>query len=555
MPKALPTSRHLALALLCLGAAAHCASAELRDEDIAEMKRAIAELRAQNRALAQRVETLEAEKSRQRDAARGAAAGDTPPGAAAAMPGRVSPAAVISSEALARRVGELEFTKIAQEDATRAIIRDSLAKVGSKVNESVSLGGALEMLASRQRDFTGARKSALQLNTAELDLDVQAGDWASAKLVLEYIDGSNALFTSTRGFETSVDRVTVDTASITLGNLQRFPLLLQAGRVNLAFGSSTGVHRADTLSIDGPLTTQAFQLRRTAIGIGFGLPTPKPAPPARPVVVPPVKPLLLAPLVGTFARQLGYAPPPARPRPATPVSAPVDPPAFYGSLYLYEGHNAGAPRSFLRNTNARLGYRAGGHCGKPYSELRHADFCPWLLDINLDHVSSVFDSGFLEGEYQAFLDRFGPVRGMATTAKLSLGPVMLVAEWNGAVAPAAFVDDAGRSHRIKPAAWQASVGYQFDWNPWIESIGGQGSYVALGYSRSRDLAGVTQLVNGERLRVGALPQSRWTLTFGEWVQEGLKLQVEYSRTQDYPLSEGGTGASGSNIQMTLTYAW
>ena len=245
-----------------------------------------------------------------------------------------------------------------------------------------------------------------------------SSDWASAKLVLEYVDGSNALFNSTRGFDVAVDRISVDTAVLTLGDVQRFPLVMQAGRMNLAFGSSTGVHRSDTLAIDGPLTNDAFVMRRTAIGIGFGLPTPKLTRPALPVVVPIVRPLVLEPLVSALGRQLGYAPPPTRPKPPVAVVAPIDPPAFYGSLFAYEGHSVGAQRSFVRNVNARLGYRASGHCGKPYSELRAADLCPWSLDVNIDVNNSVFNSDFLEAEYRSFLDQFDPVRGMASTVKL-----------------------------------------------------------------------------------------------------------------------------------------
>ena len=525
--------------------AALCApsqAADSRDADIAAMKRAIDELRSQNNALANRLATLEAEKAAKDAATR-------PIGTAAQPP----PAA--DTDDLARRVKELEITKTAQEDATRAIIRDSFSKVGSKINEAVSFGGAVEMLAGRSNDFSGASKSTLQLNTAELDFDIQASPWATLKLKLEYVDGTNLLFPSTRGFDAGVDRFNLDTAEISIGDVQRFPLVLKAGRMNLAFGSSTGVHRSDVLSIESPLTTEAFELRRNAVGVGFGLPTPAPTRAALPVAAPAVRPLVLGPLVGAFGRQLGYAPPPVRIKPPTAVSLPPDPPPFYGSLFFYEGHNVGAQRSFTRNANARLGYRAGGHCGRPYSELRSTDFCPWSLDFNVDYATSVFDSGFFEAEYRPFLDQIGPVRGMASTLKLSLGPLLLVGEWNGAIDRAVFTDDIGTQFRIKPSAWQVSAGYQFDWNPWVESIGGQGTYVSVGYSRSNDLGGATQLIGTERNRVGSLPRSRLTLTAGEWVLEGLKVQLEYSRITDYAITQGGTGASGNGVQMTLTYAW
>ena len=538
-------ARCAASALLCCAASGPTWGVD--DADVAVLKRAIEELQAQNRALANRLATLEAEKAAReaaakREPARPAASVAPPPGAA-------------DREDLTRRVKELEAAKTAQEEATRAIIRDSLSKVGSKINEAVSFGGAIEMLAGRGRDFSGVRQSTLQLNTAELDFDVQVSPWVLGNLKIGYTDGTNVQFPNTRGFESSVDRFTLDTASITIGDLQRFPLYLKAGRVTLGFGSSSGTHRSDVLSIESPLTTDAFEAKRNAIGFGFGVPTPALGRAEPPVVVPPVRPLVIAPAVDALARQLGYAPPPERPKRPVPISLPPEPPPYYGSLLFYEGHNIGAPRSFTRNINARLGYRTGGHCGRPYSELRSSDFCPWSLDVNVDYTTSVFDSKFLETEYRPFLDTFGPVRGMASTVKLSLGPMLLVGEWNGAIQRAVFEDDAGKILSIRPRAWQVALGYQFDWNPWVETIGGQGSYLALGYSQSNDLAGATQIVGTVSNRVGFLPRSRWTLTAGEWVLDGLKVQLEYSRITDYSISQGGTGATGSAVQMTMTYSW
>jgi hypothetical protein len=535
-----------------LAASLPCQGADASDADIAALKRAIEELRAENAKLADRVTTLEGEKTTRESTARSAPVSGAP-AAAGAVASPASPQSGVDD--LARRVKVLEVSKIAQEDATRAIIRDTVSTLGSKINESVALGGAIELLAERRRDFSGVRQSNLLLNTAELDLEIKANPWAVGNLKIAYEDGSGVQFTDTRGFESGVDRFTVDTASVTIGDVQRFPLFLKFGRTNLAFGSSTGVHRSDVLSIDSPLTTDAFEMKRTAIGIGFGLPTPALTREAPPVVVPPVRPLVLAPLIGALGTRLGYAPPPVRPKPASPVSLPPEPPPFYGILNFYEGNHDGKQRSFFRNVNARLGYRAGGHCGKPYAELSGSNFCPWSLDFNVDYNTSVFDSAFLETEYRRFLDTIGPVRGMASTLKMSLGPWLVVGEWNGATEHAVFEDDAGTIKRIRPSAWQLALGYQFDWNPWVETIGGQGTYVALGYSRSADLAGAIQLVGNAPSRVGSLPRSRWTLTAGEWVLEGLKVQLEYSRIKDYAIGDGGTGATGSGAAMTLTYSW
>ncbi len=548
MPTAPRLARSAAVALLCLAAAAPCLAADTAD--IAEMKRAIEELRAQNRALANRLATLEAEKAAKAEPPARSVA--TPPEAIAATAPAPAPP---GTDDLARRVGELETAKTAQEDATRAIIRESVSSLGSKINESMSLGGSIEVLAGRGKDFDGVKLNTLQLNSAELNFDIQVGDWVSGSLVLEYINGSNTVFATTRGIPAGVDRVNVDTASITIGDVQRFPLFMQAGRIVLPFGSGTGVHRSDTLAIEDPLTIEGFQFRRDAIGIGFGLPTPAPQRPSPPVVVPPVRPLVLAPLFDSLGKLLGYSPPAVRPTAPIPVSLPPDPPPFYGRLFFYEGNNNGYQRGFTRNVSARLGYRDGGHCGRPYSELRATDLCPWSLDFNVDYIGSIFDSSFFEEEYVRFVDQFGPVPGLASTVKLSLGPVLLQAEWNGATRRAVFNDDLGTKYSIKPGSWQASIGYQFDWNPWVETLGGQGTFVAFGYGQTRDFAGVIEVVDGEPVRIGSLPRSRWTLTAGEWVTEGLRVQLEYSRIRDYPVSQGGTGATGSGFQLTLAYVW
>ena len=89
---------------------------------------------------------------------------------------------------LERRVKELEIANIAQEDAVRAIIKSSVSTLGSKINEFVTLGGALDMLVGRSKDFSGVDKTSIGLNTAEFDFEIKANDWALGKIVLEYVE-------------------------------------------------------------------------------------------------------------------------------------------------------------------------------------------------------------------------------------------------------------------------------------------------------------------------------------------------------------------------------
>jgi hypothetical protein len=175
------------------------------------------------------------------------------------------------------------------------------------------------------------------------------------------------------------------------------------------------------------------------------------------------------------------------------------------------------------------------------------------MDFHVDYVSSVFDSLFLQNEYGPFLRQIGRIPAMAASIKMTAGPFALVGEWNSALRGAKFNDGLGKPVSITPMAWQFALAYQFDWNPWVDTIGAQGDYIAIGYSGSQGLAGVTALENDTQVRVGFVPQTRVTLTAGEWVLENLKLAVEYSLNWDYPKKNGGTGNFGNGFFSTMTY--
>ncbi len=553
-------ARGICAVLLCL---APCFSASAADaDDIAALKRAIAGLQEENRALAKRLSTLEAEKS-ERTALKDASA----------PPARVENR---EQERLAERVKELELAKTAQEDATRSIIRDSVSTLGSKINESVSFSGQIAATADRSTDIvTGERKTLLG-SSVNLDFEVRVSEWVLGTAKVVSADGNDPPFLRATGQNIGVDRVTLELASITIGDAQKFPVLLSAGRMQLPFGISTGFHTVDVLSSRDPLTVEAFQMRDNAVGLNLAWPTPKLGPATPGVVVPPVRPMVLYPLISAVGRGLGYEPPATRVKPLTPATLSPDPPPYTAELLWYESGAAGGRRSAW---GAALGYRTKGHCDRPYDELANSLVCPWSVDVDVNYNSSVFNSLFLRTGYEAFLDQIGQVPGAAASIKASLGPFALIGEWNGATQQARFVDcilsrcrkpgstwngatqlaqlvdGAGTMVGIRPSAWQVSLGWQLGWNPWVTEIGGQGSYVAVGYSQSRDLAGVKQLIDGTATRVGFVPKRRLLLTFGEWVVEGLRAQLEVSREWDYSLIEGGSGKAGNGISTTLTYVW
>jgi uncharacterized coiled-coil protein SlyX len=582
-----PARAALALVSLALLSPSYAAAAD--KEDVAELRRLLREVQAQNRELSRRLGALESEREAPaaprtkpaRAQERPTPAPDNSPSwlsrwpadateraapaarnvapswlATAAKP---SPAAASSSGApplpeprdttgmgIEERVKELEVGWAAQEHATRQIIADALSKTGPKINSFLSLSGVIEVGASRFRDFGGQTKDTLELSTVELDFDIKLSNWLTGALVLAFDSGTGATFATGNVIANlpgaGVDRFTLDRAHISIGDFTQFPIAARLGREVLHFGTSTGVARLDTLSIGTPLTTEVFENRQTFAGLEFAWPVPPLTPPLAPVVVPPVQPLVIAPAVSQLMRWLGYTPLPQRPVRPTPVTPLPEPSPFYGSFVVYRGSDEIAPnRPYTEDFNASLGYRTSGHCGVPYEQLRWSLVCPWRIDFHVDYGSSVFESKFLRASYLPFLDQIGRVPGMAASVKASFGPFAVVGEFNSALNGVSFVDGLGNTKTMTPMTWQASIAYQFDWNPWITEIGQQGSFVSLAYSGSQGMSGTTALISGVPTRVGFVPQNKLLLTYGEWVMDGLKIAIEGAVSWDYPQSSGGTG--------------
>jgi len=540
---------------------------------------------ADEKTLEQRVQELEAAKRDEREAAR-------------------------ERERLERRVEELESSKVAHEDATRSILLQTFQTLGSKINEFVTLGGVIEVLTRSQEDFSGRDEEVIRLNTAELQLEIQVTDWARGNFVLEYDDGAEVAFKTVEDEDFSVDRINVDTAEVYVGNTERFWPYARAGRAILPFGISTGDPVADVLTLGDPLTVEAFETRDDAVLIGVEFPTPPLVPETVTPAPPRVQPLVLNPLARRVARLLGYEPFPTPPPPPsyltpTPRLAP-----FTAAVYFYNGDTfrKGKPNRRgewdpVKHFGATVGYRTRGTCrsslddpeaGGALAWLRAA--CPWAIDADVDFNRSVYDSRFLGFEYRSsgnifiqnrdFLENIGIVSGMAAHLKASLGPVGIVAEWNGALEEVSFLDDTllTPNHadpydaliRMQPSAWQVSLAYQFGWNPSVESIGAQGTYLAVGYSESKDLAGVTRFNDQEAQvsRVGFVPKRRILVDVGEWVHENLRIAFEYSYEIDYKGNQAGvqfsplgatqdrratvSGATGKGVHgfsAMLTFDW
>jgi uncharacterized coiled-coil protein SlyX len=595
-------ARAAALALVSLALLAPSYAAAADNEDVAELRRLLREVQAQNRELSRRLGALESTRAAPaaprtkpaRAQERAAPAPDISQASLSRLPpeakenptrasdvspswlsrwpagakehftsaptaAKPSPADASSSAApslpeprdttgmgLEERVKELEVGWAAQEHATRQIIADALSKTGPKINSFLSLSGVIEVQASRFRNFGEQTQDELALSTVELDFDIRLSNWLSGALVLAFDSGTGATFATGNVIANlpgaGVDRFTLDRTHIFIGDFTQFPIAARLGFEVLHFGTSTGVARLDTLSIGTPLTTEVFENRQTYAGLEFAWPVPPLKPPPPPVVVPPVQPLVIAPAVSQLMRWLGYTPLPQRPVRPTPVTPLAEPSPFYGSFAVYKGADEITPdRPYTEDFNASLGYRTSGHCGVPYEQLRWSLVCPWQVDFHVDYNSSVFDSKFLRASYLPFLDQIGRVPGMAASVKASFGPFAVVGEFNSALREVTFFDGLGNTKTMTPMTWQASIAYQFDWNPWVTEIGQQGSFISVAYSGSQGMSGTTAVINGVPTRVGFVPQNKLLLTYGEWVMDGLKIAIEGAVNWDYPQSSGGTG--------------
>jgi len=564
---------------------APCYAAAAESDEVAELRRLLREVQAQNRELSRRLGALEsaresgtaprskpagaqeqpvidkrrtsASTSTLAETSTDAAKGASSSKGASSKDDSSKDAAPLpeprdtTNMTLEERVKELEVGWAAQENATRQLIADTLSKAGPNINNYLSLSGVVEMLGSRTREFDGPTKDTLALSTTELDFDIKLNNWLTGSLVLHWESGTGGIFPTTALTTVTsagtvagvgVDRFTLDRTHVSIGDLTRFPIAARLGQEVLHFGTSTGVARLDTLAIGTPLTTEVFENRQTAGGIEFAWPTPPQAPSLAPVTVPKVQPLVLGPAVNNLAQWLGYKPLPQRVTKPTPVTPPAEPPPFYGSFLVYKGNEEITPNRFrMQDFNAALGYRTSDHCGVPYEELQSSLVCPWEIDAHVDYNTSVFNSTFLQSSYRPFLSQIGAVPGVAASVKARFGPFAVVGEVNRAIDEVRFLDEIRTPRSITPMAWQASIAYQFGWNPWITEIGQQGNFISVAYSGSHDMAGVTDLINGVPTRVGFVPQSRLNVTAGEWPMDGLKVAIEYSANWDYPVSRGGTG--------------
>ncbi|MCD6186195.1 MAG: LbtU family siderophore porin, partial [Deltaproteobacteria bacterium] len=160
---------------------------------------------------------------------------------------------------------EQEKVTPGKEHAGRMNVADRLSTLEKKVSktagvndflERINISGLIEVegyTASRGSGLNGNRDSSdITLATVELELDAKINEWASGHLLFLYEDDDTEDFT-------------VDEAIITIGNTEKFPLYLSAGKMYVPFGNF------ESNMIQDPLTLELGETRESAAQIGFEL--------------------------------------------------------------------------------------------------------------------------------------------------------------------------------------------------------------------------------------------------------------------------------------------
>ena len=118
-----------------------------------------------------------------------------------------------------------------------------------RINDYLTVFGLLEGEAVFGEDFEGNSFSAFNVATVELGLNAQLSEWATAHLLALYEGPDGDL--------------NIDEASIWLGNYEKYPLLMTAGKFYMPFGSF------ETNMIQDPLTLEIGEINDYGLAVGF----------------------------------------------------------------------------------------------------------------------------------------------------------------------------------------------------------------------------------------------------------------------------------------------
>ena len=132
----------------------------------------------------------------------------------------------------------------------------------SDLEDRITINGLLEFGAAYQsidmKDGGHEKDSDLCMTTVQLGIAAEVNDWVNAEMVLLYEDPT---------FDNDETSVDIDEAFITIGNTEKMPAFLKAGKMYVPFGALFE-HFPDDPFLDTPLTVMLGEVLEKAVLIG-----------------------------------------------------------------------------------------------------------------------------------------------------------------------------------------------------------------------------------------------------------------------------------------------
>ncbi len=277
---------------------------------------------------------------------------------------------------------------------------------------NIEIAGLIEVEANYTSPYEGGSESDIRLATFELGIESQVTDWVKA--------GASLLYEQD---ETDLE---VDTAWITIANLERTPVFLTAGQLYVPFGAY------ESNLVSDPLTLEIGESRETALQLGF------------------------------------------------------EHSGFSGSAYVFNGDSNINGKDRIGSWGANLGFAQEGESrtwsiGAGYiNDLGDSDS---LQDLINDNRVAVLEELAELGEDPAgfSIDPTDRVGGWTVNAAATFGPFNLIGEYLSATDDFDVNSLSFGDQGAKPSAWNIEAGYTFTvlGKETVAAVAWQGSREAL----------------------------------------------------------------------------
>ena len=290
--------------------------------------------------------------------------------------------------------------------------------INQKWSDRITISGVVEVEAGVAEDFAGVNSSDLTVATVELALDVKLHDWVNAHVLLLHEEDDTEL-------------VDVEEGTITIGNPDRSPVYLTAGRMGVPFGNFTSNLLSD------PLTLELGEAVESAVQVGF-------------------------------ARN-----------------------NWYGSIYLFNGDaNVVGSDSNLEQFGGNIGYL---YESDAFNLDVGASYINSMEDS--DGISGVLGTTTSATVTTAVDTMVNHISGVGAHAILTRGPMTAIGEYLTATEDFSAGKMAWNGHGARPKAWNTELGYSLDFEGREIGLSaawqGTGEALALGFPKDRVLIGAS----------------------------------------------------------------